>query len=118
MNRIVTIAVVAVVLGAAALTGGIALAGGGDDGDGAPITGTALDRASAAALAHTGGGRVTETEAGDEEGAYEVEVTLENGSEVDVHLDRSFNVIDSSADQPGQDDNDQSGQDDGEQGDD
>ena len=32
-----------------------------------PISGDALDRASAAALAHTGGGRVTGTEMGDEE---------------------------------------------------
>jgi hypothetical protein len=72
--------------------------GGGDDGDGQPITGEALVRARAVALAETGGGRVTGTEAGDQEGAYEVEVTLDNGKQVDVHLDSSFKVIDSSAD--------------------
>ena len=42
---------------------------------------------------HTGGGKVTGTEAGDEEGAYEVEVTRADGSQVDVHLDSRFNVI-------------------------
>jgi hypothetical protein len=44
---------------------------------------------------------VTETEVGDEEGYYEVEVTRADGSQVDVHLDRSFGVIDSSADGAG-----------------
>jgi hypothetical protein len=63
-----------------------------------PITGTALARASAAALEHTGGGRVTDTEAGDEGGAYEVEVTLADGSQVDVHLDAGFAVIGDEAD--------------------
>ncbi len=41
---------------------------------------------------------MTGTEAGDEEGAYEVEVTRADGSQVDVHLDKSFNVISSEAD--------------------
>lgn len=58
-----------------------------------PITGAALEQASAAALAYLGEGRVTDTEVGDEEGYYEVEVTLENGREVDVHLDEAFNVL-------------------------
>jgi hypothetical protein len=67
-------------------------AGGDDDATEKPITGSALDRAKAAALADTPG-RVTGTEAGDEEGAYEVEVTRSDGSQVDVHLDSDFNVI-------------------------
>jgi uncharacterized membrane protein YkoI len=87
-----------VVAGLAALAlGGAAIATatgvGDDDGSDKAITGSALDRASAVALKHTGGGKVTETEAGDEEGAYEVEVTLNDGSQVDVHLDEGFNVI-------------------------
>jgi uncharacterized membrane protein YkoI len=86
------IAVVALVLAAAAVAASLAVGSGGRD-DETPITGTALEHASAAALAHTGGGRVTDTEAGDEEGAYEVEVTLPDGSQVDVHLDASFDVI-------------------------
>jgi uncharacterized membrane protein YkoI len=57
------------------------------------ITGTALEQASAVALAHMGEGRVTDTEVGDEEGFYEIEVTLNNGNEVDVHLDENFNVL-------------------------
>ena len=50
-------------------------------------------QAKAAALAHTHEGRVTATEVGDEESYYEVEVTLEDGSEVDVQLDQSFSVV-------------------------
>ena len=58
-----------------------------------PITGDALDTASAAALAHIGEGRVTETEIEDEDSYYEVEVTLDDGSQVDVQLDEAFNVV-------------------------
>lgn len=71
-----------------------------DDADEVPITGAALDRASEVALDHLGGGSVTETEVGDEEGYYEVEVTLDDGSQVDVHLDEGFAVIGSEADGP------------------
>jgi Peptidase propeptide and YPEB domain len=87
---------------------GIAIAAGGDDENTPAITGPALERASAAALEHTGGGRVTETEAGDEEGAYEVEVTLDDGRQVDVHLDERFRVTSSEGDREG----DEGGQDD------
>ena len=74
--------------------GGVAIAAGGDDdATQQPITGSALDHAKAAALAHTGEGRVTETEVGDEESYYEVEVTLDNGKQVDVQLNRSFEVV-------------------------
>jgi uncharacterized membrane protein YkoI len=83
-------------VGAAA--GGVAVAAGGGDDDEKPITGDALRRAAAAALDHTGGGRVTETEVGDEDSYYEVEVTLDDGSQVDVQLDRKFNVVSSEAD--------------------
>jgi uncharacterized membrane protein YkoI len=76
-------------------TGGAAIAGatgGGDDKE-TPITGSALDRASQAALKEAGGGKVTETEQGDEESYYEVEVTKADGSQVDVQLDKAFNVV-------------------------
>lgn len=63
------------------------------EGPDIPITGAALEQASAAALEYVGEGRVTDTEVGDEEGYYEVEITLDNGREVDVHLDESFNVL-------------------------
>ena len=72
---------------------GAAVAAGGGDDDEAPITGDDLDRATAAALEHTGGGRVTETEVGDEESLYEVEVTLDDGTQVDVQLDEDFRVV-------------------------
>jgi uncharacterized membrane protein YkoI len=84
--------------------GGAAIAvatGGDDDGSEKPITGSALQRASTAALDHTGGGRVTETEVGDEEGYYEVEVTRDDGSQVDVHLGRDFKVLGAKSDDDG-----------------
>jgi uncharacterized membrane protein YkoI len=89
--------------GAAALLAagaGVAAASGGGDDDATdtPISGAALEKASAAALEETGGGRVTETEVGDEESYYEVEVTLDDGSQVDVQLDKSFNVVSSEGD--------------------
>jgi uncharacterized membrane protein YkoI len=73
-------------------------------GPNGPSPGDALTKASAAALAHTGGGEVTETEVGDEESKYEVEVTLDNGSQVDVQLDENFNVVGSEGDDDGSDD--------------
>jgi uncharacterized membrane protein YkoI len=100
-------AVAALGLGGAAFagaTGGGDDGGGkGDDGSGKPITGAALDRASAVAVDHAGGGRVSGTEFQDEEGYYEVEVTRDDGSQVDVHLDSHFNVLDQSADGEGSD---------------
>jgi len=64
-----------------------------DEAEDVPITGNALETASAAALEYIGEGRVTDTEIGDEEGYYEIEITLDNGKEVDVHLDENFNVL-------------------------
>jgi hypothetical protein len=94
-SKLLTVGGIAVVVAAAGT--GLAVATGGDDSE-ARIEGTALDRASAAALEHTGGGEVTETEVGDEESYYEVEVTLDDGSQVDVQLDRDFNVVGGEAD--------------------
>jgi uncharacterized membrane protein YkoI len=81
---------------------GVAAATGGDDSE-QPITGSALDQAKAAALAETGGGTVTETESGDEESFYEVEVTRDDGSQVDVQLDRDFDVVGSETDDESED---------------
>ena len=67
----------------------------------APITGSALEQASAAALAETGEGTVSDTEVGDEESKYEVEVTLDNGDERDVQLDENFNVVGGETDAAG-----------------
>jgi hypothetical protein len=88
------VGVVALALGGAA----IANATMGDDGP--ALTGTTLQRASAAAVKAAGGGRVTETEHDSEGGAtYEVEVTKPDGSQVEVLLDGSFNVVSVEGDQ-------------------
>ena len=84
---------------------GIAVATGGDDDQ--PLTGSALERASAAALAHTGGGTVTETEIGDDGAAYGVEVRLDDGRQVEVNLDEDFNVIGQEDDDDGPGDQDE-----------
>ena len=72
---------------------GAAIASSDDAASQKPITGPALDRATKVALAETGGGRVSETEVNDEESYYQVEVTLDDGSHVDVNLDRAFIVV-------------------------
>jgi uncharacterized membrane protein YkoI len=99
INRKLAVAAGAAAIGAGGA--GIAAAGGGGDGAESPdraITGDALQRASEAALAETGGGTVTGTEVGDEESYYEVEVTRGDGSQVDVQLDENFAVVGSSPD--------------------
>jgi uncharacterized membrane protein YkoI len=63
------------------------------EGPDTPISGPDLQRASQVALAFLGEGRVTETEVGDEESYYEVEITLDDGRQVDVQLDESFHVV-------------------------
>ena len=101
MNKKLKVALISGGAIAAIAAGGAGIAaatGAGDDGSGTPITGSALGKAKAVALQQTGGGQVTATEVRDEEGYYEVEVKTTDGSEVDVHLDRHFNVIDQSAD--------------------
>ncbi len=95
-TKITVVGITAVALAAGGV--GVAAAGGGGDDSEAPIAGSALDRASAAALEHTGGGRVSDTEVGDEESLYEVEVTRDDGSQVDVQLDSGFNVVGGEAD--------------------
>ena len=45
-----------------------------------------------------GGGEVTETEIGDDGAAYEVEITLADGSQVEVNLDEDFVVTGSTPD--------------------
>jgi hypothetical protein len=96
------------IVGASALAlavggAGVAVATGGGDSE-QPISGTELERASEAALEATGGGSVTDTEVGDEESFYEVEVTRAGGSQTDVQLDRQFNVVGESADEESPDD--------------
>ena len=83
-------AVTALVAGGAGTA--IALSGG-DDGE-AQATGSAADRARAAALAITGGGRANAVERDSEAGAtWEVEVTRRDGRRVDVRLDERYKLV-------------------------
>jgi uncharacterized membrane protein YkoI len=75
--------------------------GSGDDGSGQP-TGPGMDKAKSVALEQVNG-RVSATEFQDEEGYYEVEITKADGSQVDVHLDKNYNVINAQSDHEGQD---------------
>jgi uncharacterized membrane protein YkoI len=108
MKRRFVIAAVAAVIVLGAVGAGIAIAGGVGDDD-KPLTGATLDRATAAALEHTGGGTVVETEAGDDGAAYGVEVRLDDGKVVEVELDESFQVIGQSTDDdsPGEQEDDE-----------
>ena len=108
-RKLVLIGVVVLSLGG--LSAGIAIAAG-VGGDEAPLTGSALDRATAAALAHTGGGTVVETEVGDDGAAYGVEIRRGDGSVVEVNLDAGFNVIGQAADDDGSGDDERAGDDD------
>ena len=81
--------------------GGAAAISGDDDAGERQIRGDDLERAERAALRETGGGRVTAIEVGDEESKYEVEVTLDDGSRVDVQLDSDFEVVGSESDGDG-----------------
>lgn len=74
-----------------------------DDGD-MPLTGSSLESASAAALAHTGGGMITETETGDDGAAYGVEIRTPDGGHVEVELDQNFAVVGEEADDGPDDD--------------
>jgi uncharacterized membrane protein YkoI len=70
---------------------GAAVAANGSADDDETLTGTTLEKASKAALAETGEGRVTDSEIDD--GGYEIEVTLDNGREVELWLNESFSVV-------------------------
>ena len=97
MTRKLAIVGIAVVL--AAVAAGLAIAAAG--GDEQSLTGAVLERASDAALAHTGSGVVVETETGDDGATYEVEVRLPSGSVVEVALDERFAVLATETDDDG-----------------
>ena len=101
---VIAAAVVAMLL---ALGGaGIAYANGGDSEE--QLTGPEADEAKSAAIAAVGGGTVTEVERddGNGTGAFEVEVTRNDGSQLEVHLDGDYNVVGQEADEDGPNDND------------
>jgi hypothetical protein len=94
-------------LAVAGIGTGIGVATMGDDDK--PLTGSDLEQATAAALEHTGGGTVTESEIGDDGAAYSVEVRLADGSQVEVQMNAKFEVIGSTADDDGAADVEESG---------
>jgi uncharacterized membrane protein YkoI len=77
-----------------------------DGDDDRPISGEARDKCIAAALVEYPGGTVTETEVGDDGAAYGVEVRLEDGSAVEVHLNGDCQVIGQEADDDSREDDD------------
>ena len=79
------------------LGAGVAYAAGSGGDHLGQATGADIEKAKSVALNHVNG-RVNGIEVGDEEGAYEVEVIREDGSQVDVHLDSDFNVLSAPAD--------------------
>jgi Peptidase propeptide and YPEB domain len=81
---------------------GMAVAGSNDESnDGGALSGSTRDRAVAAALEATGGGRVSEAENADDGGTYSVEVIVEGGRHIEVKLDGKFHVIDQATDDDG-----------------
>ena len=92
-KRIALIFAGAALITASTVGGAAALSGGDDDDRDRPIPASELEQAEQAALEETGGGSVTGTEVDDEESKYEVEVTLDDGTQVDVQLDEGFHVV-------------------------
>lgn len=95
--------IIGLVVGGIALVGGggvaVAATGGVGGEAEATVTGPDADRAIAAAMASTGGGKAGAVERDDESGAtYEVEVTKPDGTTVDVRLNDAFAVVSSAAD--------------------
>jgi hypothetical protein len=107
-RKLVLIGALVVVIGV--VSAGFAIAAGG--GDEQPLTGSTLEKATDAALAHTGGGTVVETETGDDGAAYSVEIRLDDGSQVEVNIDGNFEVIGSEADDDSAGEDEGSGDDD------
>ena len=100
--------VVAAVAAALVLVGaGVAYATGSGEDPSGQAGGAKLEKAKSVALEHVNG-QVTGTEVGDEEGYYEVEVTKDDGSRVDVHLDKNFEVLGTPADHEGPENKDAS----------
>jgi uncharacterized membrane protein YkoI len=106
-----TLVIAAAVAMLVALGGaGIAYANGGADSE-EQLTGPDAQKAKSAAIAAVGGGTLTEVERDDGDdgygtsgGVYEVEVTRDDGTQVEVHLDGDYNVVGQEADEDGAND--------------
>jgi hypothetical protein len=106
-----TLVIAAVVAMLVALGGaGIAYANGGDSEE--QVSGSDAQKAKSAAIAAVGGGTVTEVERDDGDdgygtsGGYEVAVTRDDGSQLEVHLDGDYNVVGQEGDADGSNDED------------
>jgi len=104
LRTLVIAAAVALLLALGAA--GIAYANGSDSEE--QLTGPEAEKAKSAAIGAVGGGTVTEVERddGNGTGAFEVEVTRDDGSQLEVHLDGDYNVVGQQADEDGPNDND------------
>ena len=109
VKTLVIAAAVAVLLALGAA--GIAYANGGVSEE--QLTGPEAEKAKSAAIEAVGGGTVTEVERddGNGTGAFEVEVTREDGSQLEVHLDGDYNVVGQVPDEDGTNDKDGSNDD-------
>ena len=101
VTNVRTLAIAAVVATLVVLGGaGIAYANGGDSEE--QLTGPDAQKAKTAAVAAVGGGTVTEVERDDDgygPGVFEVEVTRDDGTQVEVHLDGDYKVVSQQADE-------------------
>ena len=91
----------ALVVGMVAGGAGLAVAAAGDGDHDRPLAGSDLEQATTAALEHTGGGVVIDSEVGDDGAAYSVEIRLDDGRVVEVNLDDRFRLIGSQQDEDG-----------------
>jgi hypothetical protein len=98
---LVVLMAISVLAGSGGALATVVEAAGDDD---RPISGEASDKCIAAALVEYPGGTVTETEADNDGAPYEVEVRLEDGSQVEVNLNRDCQVIGQEADDDGPND--------------
>ena len=98
-TKAVAIGATVLVLGGIGTSAVVATATGADLN---PVNDSVPAEAEQAALDEVGSGKVTGTETDDEEGKYEIEVTRDDGTQVDVHLDSDFAVL--STDEDGKDD--------------
>ena len=90
----------ALVAGLLVVGAGVAYATSSGEDSSGQAGGANIEKAKSVALDQVNG-RVTGSEVGDEDGYYEVEVTKDDASQVDVHLDKNFNVLGTPADHEG-----------------
>jgi uncharacterized membrane protein YkoI len=95
MRKRILVAVAGAGVVVAATAGAVAASSGEDDGPAShQYTHEQADTATRAALKATGGGTANSVESDNENGAtYEVEVTRNDGSTVDVRLDEQYKVV-------------------------